>query len=146
MLKIRLMRIGKKNAPAYRVVLTEKQSKPQGKFQEILGNYNPRLNELKLKKDRILHWLSKGAQASDTVYNLLVKKNIIDSKKRAIKIKSKKKQKEDSAESAASDKKEKLESTAGAEVKEKPQKQDAAKKNNSSDAQKDAKADKSKAK
>ena len=81
MLKIRLQRIGKKNAPSYRIVLCEHTSPPQGKFIEILGHYNPRLKQKGFKKERIEHWISKGAQASPTVYNLLINEKIIQGKK-----------------------------------------------------------------
>ena len=77
MLKIRLQRVGKKNAPSYRVVLAEHTAPPQGKFQEILGFYNPRKKEKNFKKERIEHWLSKGAQLSPTVHNLLVDEGIL---------------------------------------------------------------------
>ena len=77
MLKIRLQRVGKKNAPSYRVVLAEHTAPPQGKFQEILGFYNPRKKEKSFKKERIEHWLSKGAQLSPTVHNLLVDEGIL---------------------------------------------------------------------
>jgi len=82
MLKIRLQRIGKKNAPSYRVVLAEHTAPPQGKFLEILGFYNPRKKEKSFKKERIEHWLSKGAQLSPTVFNLLVDEKIIKEPKR----------------------------------------------------------------
>ena len=81
MLKIRLQKVGKKNAPSYRVVLAEHTSPPQGKFIEILGHYNPRLKQKNFKKERIEHWLSKGAQASPTVHNLLVDAKIIEKEK-----------------------------------------------------------------
>lgn len=81
MLVIRLTRIGKKNQPAYRVVLTEKTNPVNGKFIEILGSYNPRLKQKALKADRIKYWLSRGAQASPTVHNLLVSEKIIEAKK-----------------------------------------------------------------
>jgi len=113
MLTIRLVRTGKKNAPSYRVVLIEKTAPPKsGKFLEILGSYNPRLKQISLKKDRIEHWLSKGAQTSDTVHNLLVGQEIIkgDKIKKKFKIKKKAKSKEEGeapAEDApAKDKKE----------------------------------------
>ncbi|KKT24527.1 MAG: 30S ribosomal protein S16 [Parcubacteria group bacterium GW2011_GWA2_43_9b] len=77
MLVIRLTRIGKKNQPAYRVVLTEKTNPVNGKFIEILGSYNPRLKTKQLDGERIQYWLSKGAQASGTVHNLLVNEKII---------------------------------------------------------------------
>ena len=81
MLVIRLTRIGKKNAPAYRVVLADKKSSVKGKFIEILGHYNPRLKTKNFEQDRILYWLSKGAQASPTVHNLLVSEKIVEAKK-----------------------------------------------------------------
>lgn len=98
MLKIRLQKIGKRNAPSYRVVLTEHTSPPQGKFIEILGFYNPRLKKKKLKEERIKHWLSKGVQVSPTIHNLLVDENIIKKKKiKAWKAK-KKEEKEESSQ------------------------------------------------
>lgn len=91
MLKIRLQKVGKKNAPSYRVILAEHTSPPQGKFIEILGHYNPRLKQKNFKKERIEHWLSKGAQASPTIHNLLVDAKIIEGEKlRAWKPKKKK--------------------------------------------------------
>lgn len=81
MLVIRLTRIGKKNQPSYRVVLTEKTNPVRGKFIEILGSYNPRSKDKTLKVDRIQYWLSKGAQPSDTMHNLLVSEKILDAKK-----------------------------------------------------------------
>jgi len=77
MLVIRLTRIGKKNQPAYRLVLAEKTSPVKGKFIEILGSYSPRLKTKSLKTERIQYWLSKGAQPSATVHNLLVNEKII---------------------------------------------------------------------
>ena len=92
MLKIRLIRTGKKNAPSYRIVLIEKNASPKsGKFLEILGNYNPRLKEINLKKDRIVYWLGQGAQASDTVHNLLISHDVIKGDKIKKKFKIKKK-------------------------------------------------------
>lgn len=81
MLTIRLSRIGKKNQPAYRVVLTEKTNPVKGKFIEILGNYNPRLKTKSFDAEKIKYWISKGAQASPTVHNLLVSEKIIEGAK-----------------------------------------------------------------
>ena len=81
MLVIRLTRVGKKNQPCFRVILTEKANPVRGKFIEILGSYNPRSKEKSLKIERIKHWLSKGAQPSATVHNMLVSEKIIDAKK-----------------------------------------------------------------
>jgi small subunit ribosomal protein S16 len=81
MLMIRLTRVGKKNQPAYRVVLTEKTNPVRGKFQEILGNYNPRLKTKVFDAEKIKYWISKGAQLSPTVHNLLISEKIIEGKK-----------------------------------------------------------------
>lgn len=83
MLVIRLLKTGKKNAPSYRVVLTEKTNAPQsGKFLEVLGSYSPGRTALVLNKERIKYWLGQGAQASDTVHNLLVTAGVIKAGKR----------------------------------------------------------------
>ena len=81
MLVIRLTRIGKKNQPTFRVVLAEKREAVKGKFIEILGNYNPRLKTKAFKTERIKYWISKGAQASPTVHNMLVSENIVSGPK-----------------------------------------------------------------
>ncbi len=81
MLVIRLTRIGKKNQPAYRVVLADKKRAVQGKFIEILGSYNPKSKAKVFKAERINYWISKGAQASPTVHNLLVSEKIIEAAK-----------------------------------------------------------------
>ena len=80
MLRIRFQRVGRKNDPAFRVVVTERRSKPKSGELEILGSYHPKTKENLLKKERILHWISKGAKPSDTVYNLLIAKGIIERK------------------------------------------------------------------
>ena len=73
MLAIQLMRTGAKKRPSYRVVVKEKQSKRDGAYLENLGTYNPTQQpaEIKLKMDRVLYWLSKGAQPTDTVDRLI---------------------------------------------------------------------------
>jgi small subunit ribosomal protein S16 len=81
MLKIRLQRIGKKNSPSYRVVLVEHTAPPKGKFQEILGSYNPKTKQKNFKKERIEHWLSRGVQFSPTIHNLLVDAGILNKAK-----------------------------------------------------------------
>lgn len=83
MLKIRLQRTGRKNEPTFRLVLTDsKNSAKSGRFLEVLGNYDSRKGEKsEFKSDRISHWMSVGAQVSDTVHNLLVDKKIVSGKK-----------------------------------------------------------------
>lgn len=80
---IRLSRVGKKGYPTYRLIISEKQRDPYGKALEILGSYNPHTKDLKAEGDRIKHWISMGAQMSDTVNNLLVSKKVIEGKKTA---------------------------------------------------------------
>jgi small subunit ribosomal protein S16 len=77
MLIIRFQRVGRKNDPAFRVVVTERRSKPQGTGLEMLGSYHPKNKVVSLNNERILYWLSKGAQASPTVHNLLISKGVI---------------------------------------------------------------------
>ncbi len=82
MLKIRLQRIGRKNDPAFRAVLTDsKNSTKSGRFLEILGTYNPKAGETKFETERMKYWISKGAKTSDTMHNFLVHQKIIEGKK-----------------------------------------------------------------
>lgn len=84
MLTIRLSRVGKKKQPLYRFVIMDKQKDPWGKSLEILGTRNPRTKETVLDAERVKHWISKGAQASDSVWNILVDQKIVEGKKRNI--------------------------------------------------------------
>jgi len=82
MLTIRFLRQGKKHQPFFKIVVIDKKRSPRsGKFVEEVGFYNPLTKEKRLKKDRILYWLSKGVTTSDSVHNLLVKEGIIKGKK-----------------------------------------------------------------
>ena len=81
MLKIRFSRIGKKKQPYYRVTIAENTKDPWGDSLEILGSYDPRTKELKIKEERVKYWLSKGAKATPTVNNLLIEKKIIEGEK-----------------------------------------------------------------
>jgi small subunit ribosomal protein S16 len=69
MVRIRLRRIGLKGQPTYRIVAAEKEAPRDGRFLEILGVYNPRTDPatIKLKEDRIYHWMKNGAQPSESV-------------------------------------------------------------------------------
>jgi small subunit ribosomal protein S16 len=86
MLVIRFQRVGRTNDPAFRVVVTEKRSKPKSGELEILGSYHPKTKETLLKNERILYWLSRGAKASPTAHNLLVSKGVVQGKKVKIRI------------------------------------------------------------
>lgn len=67
------MRIGAKKRPFYRVVVVDERNKRNGAYIELLGTYNPltQPKEIKLKKDRIDYWLSRGAQKSDGMLRIL---------------------------------------------------------------------------
>ncbi len=73
MLKLRLSRTGKNRQPSFRVLLQERTAAIKGKFIEELGYYKPanKPKEVKLNLERIKHWLSVGAQPSDTLAVLL---------------------------------------------------------------------------
>lgn len=73
MVRIRLMRLGAKKKPFYRVVIADARARRNGPFIEIVGTYNPKTDppEVNLKMDRIKYWLEKGAQPSDTVKKLI---------------------------------------------------------------------------
>jgi len=90
MLVIRLRPIGKKHQRTYRVVVDERRHKLQGKNVADLGWYNPHRNDFKLNAELINLWLSRGAKASDTVHNLLIRSNILKGKKRSVHAVSKK--------------------------------------------------------
>src|SRR5437762_14304708 len=81
---IRVRREGALNRPYFKVVVTDSRSPRDGKFIEILGTYDPKKtgHNSTLKLDRIEHWISKGAQPSDTVRSL-IKKNRKQSSARA---------------------------------------------------------------
>jgi small subunit ribosomal protein S16 len=73
LLAIRLMRMGAKKRPSYRIVVKEKLSKRDGAYLENLGTYNPTQQpaEIKLNAERVQYWLSKGAQPTETVSRLI---------------------------------------------------------------------------
>lgn len=86
MISIRLSRVGTRRAPVYRVVVMPKHNDPWAIATEILGHYNPRKNppELVLNVERIKYWLGQGAEASNTMWNLLVDQKIVEGKKRSV--------------------------------------------------------------
>ncbi len=83
MLAIKLSRVGKKKQPSYRVLVLEKAKDPWGDYLENVGTYNPKAQPkvIRLNAERIKYWLSKGAQPTPTVWNLLVSQGIIEAKK-----------------------------------------------------------------
>ena len=75
--KLRLTRVGSKKNPVYRIVAADSRSPRDGKFLEIVGRYNPQTDPstIDFDEERIRHWLSKGAQPSNTVQRLLKAKD-----------------------------------------------------------------------
>ncbi|MGB9822124.1 30S ribosomal protein S16 [Thermodesulfovibrio sp.] len=73
LVRIRLMRLGAKKKPFYRVVVTDARARRDGPFIEIVGTYNPKKDpaEVNLNMERVKYWLQKGAQPSDTVKKLI---------------------------------------------------------------------------
>ena len=77
--KIRLMRLGRKKRPYYRIVVADSRSRRDGAFIEVIGTYNPLPNEteLKIDEEEALKWLSVGAIPTDTAKSLMSKLGII---------------------------------------------------------------------
>ena len=73
--KIRMKRVGAKNAPVFRIVVADARSPRDGKFIEELGTYQPRKkgDNFTLDLERVKYWISKGAQPSDTVASFIKK-------------------------------------------------------------------------
>ena len=73
MLRIRMRRVGAKKKPFFRVVVTEARTAREGRSLEVLGHYHPATQPetLELNRTRLQHWLTRGAQPSDTVRTLL---------------------------------------------------------------------------
>lgn len=73
MVKIRLMRVGKKKQPSFRVVVADSRSPRDGRIIEAIGHYHPRQDPsvINIDNERALHWLQRGAQPSDSVRQLL---------------------------------------------------------------------------
>ncbi len=73
MLKIRLLRMGKKKKPFYRVVVADARSPRDGKYLDIVGTYNPLVDpaEVRIDKEKLDKWVSKGAKPTKRVEGLL---------------------------------------------------------------------------
>jgi len=82
MLMMRLQRVGRKNDPAYRIVVTDKRTGVKSdKHVDRIGSYNPKLGTIILDKDKAKQWLANGVQPSVTMHNILVSQGVIDAKK-----------------------------------------------------------------
>jgi small subunit ribosomal protein S16 len=80
MLRIRLRRMGARQHPSYRLVVADSRSPRDGKFVEIIGNFDPMTNPetIVIQEERALHWLRQGAQPSETTARLLGKAGILE--------------------------------------------------------------------
>ncbi|ACD96164.1 30S ribosomal protein S16 [Trichlorobacter lovleyi] len=78
--KIRLQRHGAKKRPFYQVVIADERSRRDGRFIENVGYYDPTKNPavLKLNVEKVIAWLDKGAQPTDTVNQILKKEGILE--------------------------------------------------------------------
>jgi small subunit ribosomal protein S16 len=78
--KIRLARAGAKKRPFYQVVVADERSRRDGRFIENMGTYDPTKNPavVKLNEEKIIAWLGKGAQPTDTVRQILKQAGILD--------------------------------------------------------------------
>ena len=83
--KLRLMRMGKKKQPTYRVVAADSRSPRDGRFIEIIGTYEPRAEPsvVNIDTDKAVHWLTEGATPTDTVQKLLQISGALDAFKAA---------------------------------------------------------------
>jgi len=80
MVKIRLMRMGMKGAPSYRVVVSDARSPRDGRIVENIGWYNPLTDPstITINAERARHWLSVGAQPTDSARSLLVRAGVVE--------------------------------------------------------------------
>jgi small subunit ribosomal protein S16 len=78
--KLRLVRMGKKKQPTYRVVAADSRSPRDGRFIEIVGTYEPRAEPsvVRINNERVLDWLRKGAQPTDRVQRILKESGVWD--------------------------------------------------------------------
>lgn len=78
MVRIRLLRTGKKKQPSYRLVVADQRAPRDGRFIEILGHYNPLTDPstIQVDEDRALHWLRQGAQPSEQARALLKRSGV----------------------------------------------------------------------
>ena len=82
---MRLQRVGRKNDPSFRIVVTDKRTSVKSdRHIDRLGSYNPKLNHIQLDTVKAKEWLAKGVQPSDTMHNILVSQKVIDARKRNV--------------------------------------------------------------
>ena len=85
MLTIRLQRVGRKNDPSFRLIVTDsRRGSRSGKYLETLGFYDPRKKRIDLKAERVKHWLANGSKTSRTAYDILAKNGLLTKKIRGV--------------------------------------------------------------
>jgi small subunit ribosomal protein S16 len=90
MLMIRFQRIGRRNDPAFRMLVLEKASGPKaGTYVAQVGTYNPKTKDFSADAEAIKSWIAKGAQLSPSLQNLLIAKGVVEGKKSAAVVKQK---------------------------------------------------------
>jgi small subunit ribosomal protein S16 len=84
MLSIRLTRVGKTKEPSFRLIVLDKRKDPWGDYLENLGSVNRRgkTKSYKLNAERIKYWISKGAQPTKPVWNMLIDQKVVEGKKK----------------------------------------------------------------
>ncbi len=75
--RIRLTRMGSRHKPVYRIVASDSRRPRDGQYIELIGTYNPSIDEVKVNEEVALKWLNQGALPTDTVRNLFSKKGIM---------------------------------------------------------------------
>ena len=79
---MRLQRVGRRNDPSYRVVVTDRRTGPKSyKHVALLGSYNPKMDHVQIDTEAAADWLKKGVQPSETVHNILVGLGVLDKPK-----------------------------------------------------------------
>jgi small subunit ribosomal protein S16 len=84
--RIRLRRMGAKKKPFYRIVVADTQSPRDGRFIEVIGTYDPLTDPetVNLELERAAHWLSVGAQPSESVARMLRRVNLLDANNKPV--------------------------------------------------------------
>jgi len=95
MIKLRLVRVGRRNDPHFRIVAQDVKKALKGRYLELLGFWSPIQKKRKLEKEKILSWLSKGAKVTDTLWNMLISEGILTGKKIPVHTKKKKQEKQE---------------------------------------------------
>ncbi len=82
---MRLQRVGRKNRPSFRVVVTDsRNAQVRGRNVDIIGNYDPLLGRFEIDAEKAKKWIAQGVQPSDTMHNFLVEKKVIEGKKKNV--------------------------------------------------------------